>query len=252
MKLNFKDKVVLVTGAGAGIGEETARLYAEAGAKVCLNSRSDSAALISESLNARGWDTCFIKADVSDYAQVEAMADSTARRYGKLDILVNNAGIVAGGNVEETSLEIWDEVMRVNVTGVFYTCKCAMKYLRQTKGTIVNVSSLVAVKGIPNRAVYSASKGALLSLSSAMAADYIDEGIRVNCICPGTVLTPSLKQRIASAADPEQAMKDFVARQPLGRLGRPEEVAAAILFASCEEAGFLDGSNIRIDGGASM
>lgn len=252
MKLDFKDKVVLVTGAGAGIGEETARLYAESGAKVCLNSRSDSASLISRTLNAAGWDTCFIKADVSDYKQVRSMVDRVIEQYGKLDILVNNAGIVVGGNVEETSLETWEEVMRVNVTGVFYTCKCAMEYLRQTRGVIVNISSLVAVKGISNRAVYSASKGAVLSLSSAMAADYIKDGVRVNCICPGTVLTPSLKQRIASADDPEQAIKDFVDRQPLGRLGQPEEVAAAILFASCEEAGFLDGSSIRIDGGASM
>lgn len=252
MKLDFTDKVVLITGAGAGIGEEAARLYAEAGAKVCLNSRSGSADRVSEDLNAKGYDTVFIRADVSDYAQAEAMIDQVINTYGKLDILVNNAGIVAGGNVEETSLATWEEVMRVNVTGVFYTCKCAVRYLRETRGVIVNISSLVAVKGIADRAVYSASKGAVLSLSGAMAADYIKTGVRVNCICPGTILTPSLEQRIASADNPQQAMRDFVARQPLGRLGRPEEVAAAILFASCDAAGFLAGSNIRIDGGASM
>lgn len=252
MKLNFKGKVVLITGAGAGIGAEAARLYAESGAKVCLNSRSDSAAVLSEKLCAEGYDTCFIRADVSDCAQAEKMVHRVIDTYGRLDILVNSAGIVAGGNVEETSLETWEQVMRVNVTGIFCVCRCAMEYLRKTQGVIVNISSLVAVKGIAGRAVYSASKGAVLSLSRAMAADHMKEGIRVNCICPGTILTPSLKQRIASAADPEQAMKDFVARQPLGRLGQPEEIAAAILFASCDEAGFMDGSNLMIDGGASM
>lgn len=252
MNLDFKGKVVLITGAGAGIGEETARLYAESGARVCLNSQSDSASAVSERINAAGYDSCFIQADVTDYGQVEGMVRKVIDTYGRLDILVNNAGIVAGGNVEEVSLELWEKVMQVNVTGVFYVCKCAMKYLRQTKGVIVNISSLVAVKGIADRAAYSASKGAVLSLSRAMAADYIKDGVRVNCICPGTILTPSLEQRIESSVDPEQAVKSFVARQPLGRLGKPEEVALGVLFASWDAVGFLDGSSIMVDGGASM
>ena len=250
--MSFEKKVVLITGAGAGIGKAAAKKYAAAGAKVAVNSVSGSGQKVADALVAEGYDILFVQGDISKAKDAQSMVDRTAEKFGGLDILVNNAGIVAGGNVEEISLEDFERTMQVNVTGTFLMCKYAMPYLRKSHGVIVNVSSVVAVKAVANRAAYSASKGAVLALSKAMAADYLKMGIRVNCICPGTVHTPSLDDRIAASPDPEQAMRDFVALQPMGRLGEAEEIATAILFASDEDAAFMNGTNIVIDGSMSM
>ena len=249
---HFDHKVILVTGAGAGIGKAAAKAYAKNGGLVVVNSRSDSGKETVNEIISQGGNAVFAKGDVGQEEDVKQIVQTTVDHFHQIDVVVNCAGVVCGGNVEETDLELWNDVMTTNVTGTFLVCKYAIPYLRQSKGVIVNISSLVAVKGITNRAVYSASKGAVLSLSRAMAADYINDGIRVNVVSPGTVLSPSLEKRIASEADPEAAMLRYVSRQPLGRLGKPEEIAAAILFASSEEAGFLDGTNIRIDGAASL
>lgn len=249
---DFKNKVVLITGAGAGIGTAAAQAFAKDGAKVVLNSVSESALKIVNELKENGVEAIFAQGDVSCKEDAERLIKTTVDTYGKLDIVVNCAGIVCGGNVEETELEVWERTMEVNVTGTFLVCKYAIPHLKKTKGVIVNISSLVAVKGIANRAAYSASKGAVLSLSKAIAADYIKDGIRVNCICPGTVLSPSLQERINAESDPIVAMENYVSRQPLRRLGTPEEIATAILFASSTEAGFMDGAVIQIDGAGSL
>lgn len=250
--MNFKNKRILITGAGAGVGKAAAEQYAAHGAKVALNSPSGSAAKVAEELCRKGYEAIFVQGDVSKADDAKAMVEQAAKKFGGLDIVVNNAGIVLGGNVEEISPEDWNRVMAVNVTGIFLVSRYAIPYLRSARGVIVNISSVVAVKGTANRAAYSASKGAVLSLTKAMATDYLKDGIRVNCICPGTVHTPSLEERIAASPDPAQALRDFVARQPIGRLAEPEEIATAILFASSDEAAFLNGANITIDGGMSM
>lgn len=249
---NFKDKAVLVTGGGAGIGEAAALAFARDGACVAVNSVSSSGEKTVEKMKEEGLKALFVQGDVSSPADAQGMVEKTAEAFGKIDVVVNCAGIVCGGNVEETELDTWRRTMEVNVTGTFLVCKYAMPYLKQTKGVIVNISSLVAVKGIANRVAYSASKGAVLSLSKAMAADYIKDRVRVNCVCPGTVLSPSLQGRIDAEPDPAKAMENYVSRQPLGRLGTPEEIAAAILFAASDEAGFLDGAVIQIDGAGSL
>lgn len=249
---NFKDKAVLVTGGGAGIGEAAALAFARDGACVAVNSVSSSGEKTVEKMKEERLKALFVQGDVSSPADAQGMVEKTAEVFGKIDVVVNCAGIVCGGNVEETELDTWRRTMEVNVTGTFLVCKYAMPYLKQTKGVIVNISSLVAVKGIANRAAYSASKGAVLSLSKAMAADYIKDRVRVNCVCPGTVLSPSLQGRIDAEPDPAKAMENYVSRQPLGRLGTPEEIAAAILFAASDEAGFLDGAVIQIDGAGSL
>ena len=168
---DYTGKVVLVTGAGAGIGRACALAFGERGARVCVNSVSESGKAVAEEIRTRGGESLFVQADVQNQLQVERMVQKAAAAYGKLDVLVNCAGIVTGGSVVETDLETWNRVMAVNATGVFLTCRAAMPYLRKTRGCITNITSLVAIKGIASRAAYSASKGAVLALSRAMAAD---------------------------------------------------------------------------------
>lgn len=249
---DFSGKSVLITGAGAGIGEAAAWAFAQAGASVAVNSVSSSANRVAQALCAQQHRAAFVQGDVSRSNQAESLVRLTISAFGRLDVLVNCAGIVSGGNVEQTDEESWNHTMAVNATGTFLMSKFALPHLRQSKGVIVNVASLVAVKGIASRAAYSASKGAVLSLSKAMAADYLSDGIRVNCICPGTVLSPSLQGRIAAEPDPEAAYQRFVSRQAMGRLGKPEEIAAGILFAASAEAGFMNGANLMLDGAASL
>jgi NAD(P)-dependent dehydrogenase (short-subunit alcohol dehydrogenase family) len=250
--LDFSGKAVLITGAGAGIGQSAARAFARAGARVALGSVSPSAGAAAQALASEGYVAVFVQGDVGDEQSAEAIVSGAVQALGGLDVVVNCAGVVTGGSVEETSLSEWERVMRTNATGTFLISRAAMPHLRRSRGVIVNVSSLVAIRGVASRAAYSASKGAVLSLSRAMAADHLKDGVRVNCVCPGTVMTPSLDARIQAEPDPEAARARYVSRQPIGRLGEPDEIATAILFAASSEAGFMNGANITIDGAASL
>lgn len=250
--MDFTSKVVVITGAGAGIGRAAALAFAEHGASVVLNSVSCSAEAVCEEIRAAGHPAVFVQADISTVEGAQKLICAAADSFGGIDVLANVAGVVANGSVEQCSEEVWDRSMAINVKGVYLTCKHAMPYLRRSKGVIVNITSTVAIKGVANRAVYSATKGAVLSLSKSMAAEYVREGIRINCVCPGTVVSPSFLQRVESSSDPEQAMKDFVARQPMGRLGTPEEIAEAILFAADPAVTFMTGANIVVDGAMTV
>lgn len=250
--MDFSGKTVIVTGAGAGMGRAAALGFARLGASLVVNSISDSAAKVCADLVAQGVPAIFVKADVSEKEGAKKLIETAVKTFGGIDVLVNAAGIVANGSVEDCDEETWDKSMKVNVKSVYLTSRLAMPYLRQRKGVIDNITSTVAIKGVINRAAYSATKGAILSLSRSMAAEYIGEGVRVNCVCPGTVESDSFKRRVAASPDPEQAMKDFVARQPMGRLGRPEELAEAILFAASPDVTFMTGANIVVDGGMTI
>lgn len=250
--MEFAGKTVVITGAGAGMGKAAAYEFAKKGASLVVNSISDSAAKVCEDLLAKGYPAVFVKADVSVKEDAERLISTAADTYGGIDVLVNTAGVVANGSVEECDEETWDKSMRVNVKSVYLTSKLAMPHLRKRKGVIVNITSTVAIKGVTNRAAYSASKGAILSLSRSMAAEYIGEGIRINCVCPGTVESESFRRRVSDSPDPEQAMKDFVSRQPMGRLGTTEELAQAIVFAASPNVTFMTGANIVVDGGMTI
>ncbi len=250
--MDFTDKVVLVTGAGAGIGQTTAVLFAKAGAKVVVNTLNveRGAKTLDLVKKAGSGQAIFLQGDVSSMADAKRLVDDTVKAFGRLDILVNNAGIVLPGRVDNTSEEDFDRTMAVNVKGLFMLSQQAVRQmLRQGGGVIVNNGSSAALKGVKDRAVYSASKGAVVSLTRAMAADHMKDNIRVNCVCPGTTLTPSLEARINAFPDPAAAKKDFVARQPMGRLGVPEEIANAILFAAWDGNGFMNGAIVSVDGG---
>lgn len=247
----FEGKTVIITGSGAGIGRSAAVAFAKAGANVVTNSVSGNSSVCDE-IRAAGGNAIYVKADVSTAEGAEALFREAAAAYGDIDVVVNAAGIVPEGNVETCDEDEWDRVMRINVKSVYLMAHNAIPYLRKTKGCMVNITSTVAIKGVANRASYSASKGAVLSLSRSMAIEYAKEGIRVNCVCPGTVCSPSFMQRVNNAPDPEAAMKNFVARQPMGRLGEPDEVARAILFAADPNVGFMTGANIVVDGAMTV
>jgi len=247
--LKLKNKVAIITGAGAGIGKATAILFSKEGAKITCNSLSNSAKLVAEKINAEGGEAIFVQGDVSKKEDAKRIIDETLKHFGKIDIVFNNAGIVLPGSVDITSEEDWDRTMEVNVKGAFLVSKYSIPELKKTKGVIIHNASVLALKGVKNRAAYTASKGALLSLTRAMAADYIGE-IRVNCLCPGTTDTESLARRIAQSEDPEKARAEFIARQPLKRLGTPEEMAEAALYLATAE--FCTGIYLSVDGGMTI
>jgi len=248
--MRLEGKVAIITGAGAGIGEATAVLFAREGAKVCCNSKSESALTVVEKIEDSGGDAFFSQGDVSVIEDAKRITDETVERYGKLDILFNNAGIVIPGRIDNTSPEDWDQTMAVNVRGPYLLSKFAIPYLKETKGCIINNASVLALKGVKDRGPYSASKGAVLSMSRAMAIDYIEDGIRVNCISPGTIETPSLAERLSKFEDPDGAMVQFIARQPMRRLGTPGEIAEGVLYLALAE--FCTGINLSVDGGMTM
>jgi len=252
--MEFANKVVLITGAGAGIGYECALQFADAGARLVVNSRSErNARAAAEAIRERGGEAEFVAGDASDEAVARAIVGRAAEVYGAVDILVNCAGVVPQGSVLVTAPEEWDEVMRVNVKSVYLMSRFAIPEMRKRGGgAIVNVSSVIATKGFPNRALYAASKGAIFAMTKSMAADHIKENIRVNSISPGTVLSESLQRRIDGAANPVDEKKMYESRQPLGRLGTPAEIAQGILFLAADKNSFMTGANLVIDGGVSI
>ncbi|MEV0302860.1 SDR family NAD(P)-dependent oxidoreductase [Streptomyces prasinus] len=231
----------VVTGGASGIGLATAGLLAEQGADVAVLDRD----LSGLPAPLRGF-----TADVTDDRAVRAAVEGAAEAFGGIDILVNNAGIGAAGTVEDNTDEEWHRVLDVNVLGVVRTTRAALPYLRRSSAaSVVNVCSIAATAGLPRRALYSAGKGAVLSLTLAMAADHVREGVRVNCVNPGTVDTPWVGRLLDAADDPVAERAALEGRQPTGRLVSAREVAAAVVYLASPAAGSTTGTALAVDGG---
>ena len=248
--LKLKGKVAVITGGGAGIGKATAILFAQEGAKISVNSQTKSAEETVKIIKDNGGNAIFIQGDISQPETAEKIVNETMKAFGRIDILFNNAGIVIPGRVDNTSLADWERTFAVNVHGVYLVSKACLPELKKAKGVIIHNASVVALKGVKERAAYSASKGALVALTRAMAADYVEDGIRVLCLCPGTTDTPSLARRMAEFDDPKAAKAYFIDRHPMKRLATPEEMAEAALFLATAEN--CTGIYLTVDGGLTI
>lgn len=234
----FDGAVAIVTGGASGIGAAVARILAERGASVAVLDRDASDAHFS------------VPCDVTDSGQVDAAVTAVVERFGALDIVINNAGIGAVGDVTANDDDEWHRVLDVNVVGMARLARAALPHLRRSsRAAIVNTSSIVAAVGVPNRALYSASKGAVSGLTLAMAADHVREGIRVNAVIPGTADTPWVARLLDAADDPDAAEAMLKARQPIGRLVSPDEVAQAIAYLASPRSSSTTGTLLPVDGG---
>lgn len=241
-------RIAIVTGAGSGIGQAIAHRFAAAGAAVVAADLDLAAA--KETATSFPEQIVPYQVDVTDEPSVQRLVQATLERFGQIDILVNNAGIGTTKDIVETDLEEWERVFAVNVRGVFLCCKHALpSMLARRHGVIINMGSVAGLIGIPQRAAYCASKGAVVTLTKQIAVAYVKQGIRCNCICPGTVDTPWVERLVAQTPDPEAARRALEARQPMGRLVRPDEVAAAALYLASDDAAAITGSILVIDGG---
>ena len=249
--MRLRHKVSIITGAGAGIGQAAALLFAKEGAKVVVADLDPKAGKETlDQIKKDGGDGLFIKVNVTQVRDVKKMVAETLKHFGKIDILVNNAGIYTKGDVVTTSEENWDKILKVNLRGVYLCSKYTIpEMIKRGGGSIVNVASEAGLVGIKNQVVYNVSKAAVIMLTKSMAIDFADQGIRVNNVCPGTTETPLVRMAIQKEKDPKKARKALEECRPANRLGKPEEIALAILYMASDEPGYATGSSLVIDGG---
>ncbi|WP_075618897.1 SDR family NAD(P)-dependent oxidoreductase [Paenisporosarcina indica] len=250
--MKLEEKVVLISGAGSGIGKSSALLFAQNGATVIVNDINEpNGEQTVEEIVGNGGKAIFKKANVSNADEVKNMIDDIIERFGKIDVLFNNAGIAGVGELHEIEDELFDAVMNINVKGVFVLSKYVIPYMIEKKsGVIINMSSCLAEMGVERRALYAASKGAVLSMTKSMQVDYAKHNIRVNALLPGTIYTPFVERYLKeSYEDIEEGLKSITNRQLTDKLGAPEDIAKAALFLASDDSSFVMGSPLYVDGG---
>jgi NAD(P)-dependent dehydrogenase (short-subunit alcohol dehydrogenase family) len=249
--MRLQDKVCIITGAGSGMGQTAAEMFAGEGAKVAVFEISERTGQETVSrIQAAGGEAAFFRCDVADEESVRAAVSETVERFGKIDVLYNNAGIMPAEDhsVIDTSVDVWDQVMAVNVRGIFLTCKYTIpEMIKQGRGSIINIASFVAFMGcsVPQDA-YTASKGAVVSLTRSLAIQFRPKGIRANAICPGPIETPLLTEWLVKD---EEAKRIRLNRQPSGRFGRPEDIVHCAIYLASDESDWTNGAILQVDGG---
>ena len=252
--MRLEDKVCIITGGGSGMGRVAAELFAREGAKVVVAEVTEEAGQdTARTVTEAGGQATFVRADVSNEAEARAMVDHAMTTFGRVDVLYNNAGIMpaADHSVIDTDVATWDKVMAVNVRGVFLGCKYAIpRMVEQGSGSVINIASFVALLGcsVPQDA-YTASKGAILSLTRSLAVQFGPNGVRSNAICPGPVETPLLLDWLVKD---EEAKRIRLARNPTGRFGKPEEIVAMAVYLASDESRWTNGASLVVDGGISV
>ncbi|MEE9251731.1 MAG: SDR family oxidoreductase [Thermodesulfobacteriota bacterium] len=249
--MKLADKVALITGGSKGLGKATAILFAQEGAKVVITGRTEKTLQeATEDAKAQGAEIEYLVSDVSKEEDCKSAVEYVVNKHGRIDILFNNAGVLYLGNTHETPTDIWDETFAINAKGTYMMSKYTVPHmLEQGSGTIVNNSSVLGLKAVPGVAAYNATKGAVTQLTRSMAVEYADKGIRVNAICPGTILTPMVEDLFEKLGDKKAAEEMFTSFHPIGRLGKPEEIAHAVLFLCDENVAFMNGTMLSVDGG---
>lgn len=243
----FEGKVVLVTGAGSGIGRATAQRFGDEGARVlCADVNEESAKATAVMLRGAGGEAEGVACDVADPAAVTSTVDGVVARWGALDALINVAGIGGFQRTTEVTLEQWNRMIAVNLTGQFLMCQRALPHILASKGAIVNTASVAGLKSHPYSAAYCASKGGVVLMTKALAVEYGRKGVRINCLCPGGIETPLISQFQLPDGVSQAALMRI---SPLGRMGKPHEVAGVIAFLASEDAIYINGASIVVDGG---
>ena len=252
---SLKGKSVFITGGGSGIGEGLVRHFCQQGAKVTFVDIATKPAHSLVELIAMSGLTAptFIECDLRDIDSLRNAIAQCAQKQDPIRVLVNNAGIGPIATAEETSWELWDEVMAVNLEGPFIGCKKAIPLMRKRGGgAIVNLASINAIRGNTRLVAYAATKGGVMAMTMSLALDHIAENIRVNCVCPATIETPMIHEMLGTAPDRDAATRGIIAKHPIGRMAQPEEVASTIAFLASGDASFMTGLAIPVDGGRSI
>ena len=247
----LKDKVAIITGAGAGIGRTSALLFAREGARIVASDIDlERAQATAKDIEKAGGECIAVQADVTSVEEVEAMVKKAIGTFGRVDVLMNCAGIMPIMPVWETSEEVWDQVIDINLKGTFLCCKYAILEMQRTGGgSIVNIASGAGITGVPGLSAYCASKAGVLLLTKSMALDCVKDNIRINCLAPGVIDTDLNRSWLNEEDDPEQALRDLEAVIPIHRMGTPEEVAYCALFLASDESSYVTGHPLVVDGG---
>jgi len=249
----LSDRIAIVTGAGAGIGRATAvRLAAEGASVIAADIDDEAAEGVASQIRESGGTAFAVPTDVARPEQIEAMVSSCVERFGRVDILVNNVGVAVHGSATDLSIDDWRTVVDVNLRSMWLAMKFAIPHMPPSGGAIVNMSSVQALMGFPGWAGYAATKGAAIALTQQAAVEYARRGIRVNAVAPGTIMTPMNEKIFAEASDAEALAKSWGDQHALGRFGQPEEVASVISFLVSDDAAFVTGACIPVDGGSSI
>jgi len=245
----LKEKVTLITGISSGIGRATALIFAQEGAKVIGADVNQKEGLeVIEAIKRAGGEAIFVRTDVSETDDVERLVKK-ALVYGKIDVLFNNAGVELVKKLKDTTEEEWDRIIKINLRSVFLCCRYVIpEMIKKGGGVIINNASVAGLVGSFSTA-YSASKGAIIALTKNLALDLAPDNIRVNCICPGAIETPMLHRVLEKQGDPDVVRKEKIKSYPMGRFGKPEEVAQTALFLACDESSFMTGAVVVVDGG---